>query len=62
MTIDQMIAAGLPWEQIKARINQLQAEQKEIAKRAAAAEKVKKQEIEEKEIEFLSFKHNKHIE
>ena len=45
MTIDQMIAAGMPWDQIKARINQLQAEQKEIAKKAAA-EKVKKQEIE----------------
>ena len=45
MTIDQMIAAGMPWDQIKARINQLQAEQKEIA-RKAAAEKVKKQEIE----------------
>lgn len=43
MTIDQMIAAGLPWDQIKARINQLQAEQKEIA-RKAAAEKVKRQE------------------
>ena len=46
MTIDQMIAAGAPWDQIKARINQLQAEQKEIARKAAAAEQLKKQEIE----------------
>ena len=29
MTIEEMIAAGMPWEQIKARINELQREQKE---------------------------------
>ena len=29
MTIEEMIAAGMPWEQIKSRINELQREQKE---------------------------------
>lgn len=38
MTIEEMIAAGMPWEQIKARINELQREQKE--KEAAAAARI----------------------
>ena len=37
MTIEEMIAAGMPWEQIKARINELQREQKEKEAAEAAA-------------------------
>lgn len=46
MTIEEMIAAGASWEQIKARINDLQREQKakkaaeEAAKRANAEEQI----------------------
>lgn len=35
MTIEEMIAAGKPWDQIKARINELQAEQERKEKMAA---------------------------
>lgn len=44
MTVEEMIAAGAPWEQIKARINELQREQK--AKKAAE-EAAKKANIDE---------------
>jgi leucyl aminopeptidase (aminopeptidase T) len=37
MTIEEMIAAGMPWDQIKARINELQREQKEKEAAEAAA-------------------------
>ena len=37
MTIEEMIAAGMPWDQIKARINELQREQKEREAAEAAA-------------------------
>ena len=37
MTIEEMIAAGMPWDQIKARINELQKEQKEKEAAEAAA-------------------------
>ena len=37
MTIEEMIAANAPWEQIKARINELQREQKEKEAAEAAA-------------------------
>lgn len=37
MTIEEMIAANVPWEQIKARINELQREQKEKEVAEAAA-------------------------
>jgi len=46
MTIEEMIAAGAPWEQIKAHINELQRAQKakkaaeEAAKRANAEEQI----------------------
>lgn len=53
MTIDQMIAAGLPWEQIKARINELQKEQVKKEKAAAALKKEeaeKRAKAQEKEI------------
>ena len=53
MTIDQMIAAGLPWEQIKARINELQKEQVKKEKAAAALKKEeaeKRAKTQEKEI------------
>lgn len=53
MTIDQMIAAGLPWEQIKARINELQKEQVKKEKAAAALKKEeaeKRAKVQEKEI------------
>lgn len=53
MTIDQMIAAGLPWEQIKARINELQKEQIKKEKAAAALkreEAKKRAKAQEKEI------------
>ena len=53
MTIDQMIAAGLPWEQIKARINELQKEQVKKEKAAAALKKEeaeKRAKTKEKEI------------
>jgi DNA-binding transcriptional MerR regulator len=46
MTIDQMIAAGLPWEQIKARINELQKEQ--VKKEKAAAALLKAEEAEKR--------------
>ena len=51
MTIEEMIAAGVPWEQIKARINELQKEQKakkaaeEAAKRANAEEEIATQRL-----------------
>ena len=38
MTIEEMIAAGMPWDQIKARINELQREQKEKEAAEAAAQ------------------------
>lgn len=41
MTIEEMIAAGKPWDQIKARINELQAEQER--KEKIAAEKAAKE-------------------
>jgi negative regulator of genetic competence, sporulation and motility len=41
MTIEEMIAAGTPWDQIKARIEELQAEQKR--KEKLAAEKAAKE-------------------
>lgn len=37
MTIEEMIAAGMSWDQIKARINELQREQKEKEAAEAAA-------------------------
>ena len=36
MTIEEMIAAGMPWEQIKSRINELQREQKEKEEKKVA--------------------------
>ena len=38
MTIEEMIAAGMPWEQIKSRINELQREQKEKEEKKVAAQ------------------------
>lgn len=50
MTIEEMIAAGMPWDQIKSRINELQKEQKEKAVAEAAAKMQQAKQKQESEI------------
>ena len=47
MTIEEMIAAGVPWDKIKARINQLQKEQKEKERMKAAEAAIQAQKAQE---------------